>query len=152
MCAMTEVAGAYDGSAWITGIARTGCGIILKRAPPKSSVFEIEQACMTDSHNFEFPSMLLDFLKFYLKGDNATTILEMDTDADLFKSRHLITNQNFVPFHSMKALQSLKDELNNKSYLRLWTAKQTRSEKSCASSSLQSSLTTELREPDIPKT
>ena len=145
MCAMTEVAGAYDGCAWITGIVRTGCGIILKRVPPKSSVLE------TDSHNFEFPSMFLDYFKLHLKGDNATTILEMHTDADLFKSKHLITNQNFVPFHSVKALQSLKDELNYKSYLRLCTAKQTRSEKSCASSSLQSYLQTELREPDIPK-
>ena len=55
MFAMTEVAGAYDGCAWITGIVRTGCGIILKRAPPNSPVFEIEQARMTDNNNLEFP-------------------------------------------------------------------------------------------------
>ena len=116
-----------------------------------SQELSLEQARMTGSHNFEFPSMFLDYFKLHLKGDNATTILEMDTDADLFKSRHLITNQNFVPFHSMKALQSLKDELNYNSYLRLCTEKQTRSGKSCASSSLQSYLQTELKEPDIPK-
>jgi len=29
---MTEVAGAYDGCAWITEIVRTGCGIILKKS------------------------------------------------------------------------------------------------------------------------
>ena len=55
MFAMTEVAGEYDGCAWITGIVQTGCGIILKRAPPNSAVFEIEQARMTDNNNLEFP-------------------------------------------------------------------------------------------------
>ena len=64
---------------------------------------------------------------------------------------HLITNQNVNPFHSMKTVQSLKDELNNKSYLRLCTTKQTRSEKSCACSFLQSYLPTELTEPDTAK-
>lgn len=54
------------------------------KAPPKSLVFKI----MTDSHNLEFlefPSMFIDF-ELHLRGDNATTILGMDTDADLSKS------------------------------------------------------------------
>ena len=59
--------------------------VILKRAPPKSLVFKI----MTDSHSLEFlefPSMFLDYFKLHLRGDNATTILGMDTDTDLSKS------------------------------------------------------------------
>ena len=95
--------------------------------------------------------MFVDYFELHLKGDNATSILELDTDRDLSKSRHLIASENFVLFHSMKALQSLKDERNNKSYLRLCTTKQTRSEKSCTSFTLQSYLQTELKEPDIPK-
>ena len=47
----------------------------------------------------------------------------------LFKIREKIMwqvkpfNENLVPFHGLKALQSLKDEHNNKSYLRLCTTK-----------------------------
>ena len=79
------------------------------------------------------------------------TILEWDTHTILSMSGHLIANQIFVPFHSMKAWQSLKDELNNKSYLGLCTTKQTRLEKFCASSFLQSYLQTIITEPDTAK-
>ena len=106
---------------------------------------------MTSNHNLEFPSMLLDYFELLLRRDYATTILELDTNTVLPRSRHLIANKNFVLFHNMKALQSLKDERNNKSYLRLCTTKQTRSEKSCASSFRQSYLQTELRESDTAK-
>ena len=112
---------------------------------------EIEQARMTDNHNLEFFVMFVDYFELHLIGDYATTILELDTDTDLSQARHWIANKIFVLFHSMKALQSLKDERNNKSYLRLCTTKQTRSEKSCASSFLQSYLQTELRESDGAK-
>ena len=78
MFAMTEVAGAYDGYAWITGIVRTGCGIILKRAPPNSPVFEIEQARVSVT--------FVDYFELHLKGDNATSILELHTATDLSKS------------------------------------------------------------------
>ena len=106
---------------------------------------------MTSTHNLEFPSMLLDYFKLLLRRDYATTILELDTDTVLSRARLLIGNKNFLLFHSMKALQSLKDERDNKSYLRLCTAKQARSEKSCASSFLQSYIQTELRESDTAK-
>ena len=93
--------------------------------------------------------MFVDYFELHLRGDNATTILGMDTDTDLSKSFDYQSKP--IPFHSMKALQSLKDELNSKSYLKLCTTKQTRSEKSCASSFLQSYLPTELTEPDTLK-
>ena len=93
----------------------------------------------------------VDYFELHLKGDNTTSILELHTATDLSKSRHLIANEKFVLFYRMKALQSPKDKRNNKSYLRLCTTKQTRSEKSCASFSLQSYLQTELKGPDIPK-
>ena len=96
---------------------------------------------MTGNHHLEFPSMLLGYFELLKRRYCAKATLELDKDTLLSKSGHLIANKNFVLFHSMKALQSLKDGCNDKSYLRLCATKQTRS---CASSFLQ----TELRERD----
>lgn len=54
-------------------------------------------------------------------------------------------------FHSIKILQSLKDERNNKSHLSLCTTTQTKSQESMYSSFLQSYLQTELRESEVAK-
>ena len=108
---------------------------------------------MTDSHNFEFPLMFLDYCKLHLKGDNATTILEMDTNADLFKSRHLITNQNFVPFHSMKAKHCNHRKTSSIINHTCGCVQQSKQDqKNPVHLPLCSYLETELREPDIPKT
>ena len=68
---------------------------------------------MTDNHHLEFPLMLLGYFQLLTRTDYAKAILELDTDTLLSRSRHLISNKNFVLFHSMKALQSLKDERSN---------------------------------------
>ena len=68
---------------------------------------------MTDNHHLEFPLMLLGYFQLLTRGGYVKAILELYTDTLLSRSRHLTANKNFVLFHSMKALQSFKDERGN---------------------------------------
>lgn len=77
--------------------------VIVKRAPPKC----LESKNMTDSHSLEcleFPSMFLDYFELHLRGDNATTILGMDTDMDLSKSSDYQSKRRPISKHESTAI------------------------------------------------